>query len=30
MRLRTDRHTDTHTDARELDTFLVVYDSHEM
>jgi len=30
MRPRTDRHTDRHTDARDHNTFLVVYDSHEM
>ena len=27
---RTDRHTDTHTDARDQYTFRVVYDSREM
>jgi len=30
MRPRTDRHTDKHTDARDHNTFLVVYDSREM
>jgi len=30
MRPRTDRHTDTQTDARDHNTFLVLFDSREM
>jgi len=30
VRPRTDRHTDTHTDARDHNTFCVVYDSRKM
>jgi len=30
MRLRTDTQTDAHTDARDHNTFRVVYDSREM
>jgi len=30
VRPRTDRHTDRHTDARDHNTFCVVYDSRKM
>ena len=30
VRLRTDRQTDMHTDARDHNTFCVIYDSHKM